>query len=193
MDLHFDADAHRYYLDGVRLPGVTSVLESAGLIDYSFLGDRREQYLARGRAVHAATHADDLVDLDVEGLTSEILGYLKAWRAFRSDFGFTPLLIEERVCNPAFGYAGTLDRVGRLRDGTAIILDIKSGIAPAAVRFQLAAYAACLPHPRTRLRRCVELHADATYRVIPFQTSDYLHDFETFAAALRGWRHWEDL
>ena len=39
-------------------------------------------------------------------------------------------------------------------------------------------------HPRTRIRRCVELHADASYRVIGFRTADYLRDFEIFAAAL---------
>ena len=186
--LFFDDAAHRYYLSGVWLPGVTSVLEGAGLIDYSFLGDRREQYLARGRAVHMASHADDIGELDEQCLTAEILGYLEAWRAFRRDYGFVPSLIEHRVCNPAYRYAGTLDRVGKLRDGTEIILDLKTGVAPAAVRYQLAAYAACLPHPRTRLRRCVELHADASYRVIGFQTAEYAHDFETFAAALRGVR-----
>jgi len=185
-DLIFDETAHRYYLGGVRLPGVTSVLESAGLIDYSFLGARREEYLARGRAVHEATQADDLGGLDEEGLSAEILGYLEGWRAFRRDYGFVAHLIEHRVCNKAYGYAGTLDRVGRVRNGTAIILDLKSGVAPAAVRYQLAAYAACLPHPRTRLRRCVELHSDASYRVIGFETSDYWRDFRIFAAALRG-------
>ena len=184
--LFFDDAAHRYYLSGVWLPGVTSVLEGAGLIDYSFLGDRREQYLARGRAVHMASHADDIGELDEQCLTAEILGYLEAWRAFRRDYGFVPSLIEHRVCNPAYRYAGTLDRVGKLRDGTEIILDLKTGVAPAAVRYQLAAYAACLPHPRTRLRRSVELHGDGTYRVIGFKTSDYYRDFAVFVAALRN-------
>jgi hypothetical protein len=183
MELRFDQAAHHYYLGGARIPGVTSVLESAGLIDYSFLGARREQYLERGRAVHLATQADDL-GFGAAGLSDEIRGYLEGWRAFRRDYGFMPQLIEHRVCNPVFGYAGTLDRVGRLADGTEIILDLKSGIAPPAVRYQLAAYAACLPHPRTRIRRCVELHADASYRVIGFRTADYLRDFEIFAAAL---------
>jgi len=185
LDLEFDAGAHLYFLGGVHVPSVTQILEGAGLIDYSFLGARREIYLARGRAVHAATHEDD--DGALAGdWSDEVLGYLEGWRAFRRDFGFVPRLIERRVCNPLYGYAGTLDRVGRIRDGTEIIVDLKSGIAPKAVSYQLAAYAACLPHPRTLNRRCVELHADGGYRVIAFKTSDYQRDFETFAWALKG-------
>src|SRR5215831_2246736 len=189
--LEFDEEVHRYYLGGVQVPGVTSILEGAGLIDYSFLGDRRELYLERGRKVHKATHEDDDQDLS-EGWSDEILGYLEGWRAFRCDFGFVPRLIEHRVCSPAHGYAGTLDRVGRIRDGTELIVDLKSGIAPKAVRYQLAAYAACLPHPRTLNRRCVELHRDGTYRVIAFKTADYQRDFETFAWALREVRALEE-
>jgi hypothetical protein len=190
--LVFDAAAHRYYLAGVCLPGVTAVLESAGLIDYRFLGDRREQYLERGRAVHIATHYDDNHDLAEESLSAEILPYLEAWRSFRQDYGFVPQLIEHRVCNPQYGYAGTLDRVGSIRDGTGIILDIKTGHAPDAVRYQLAAYNACLPHPRTRQRRCVELHQDGTYKVIPYETSDYQRDFNEFLAALEIYRAKEE-
>jgi hypothetical protein len=186
--LLFDETAHLYYLDGRWVPGVTSVLEGVGLINYRFLGARRDQYLERGRAVHKATHYDDESDLKGETISIEILGYLRAWRAFRADYGFVPRLIEHQVFNRQYGFAGTLDRTGTLRDGTEIILDIKSGRAPWAVRFQLAAYASCLEHPRTRLRRCVELHSDASYRVISFDTSDYQSDFDNFAAALRVYK-----
>ena len=190
-DLEFDEAAHLYFLNGVHMPSVTQILEGAGLIDYSFLGARRELYLARGKAVHKASHEDDDQDLSADW-SDEILGYLEGWRAFRHDFGFVPRLIEHRVCSPAHGYAGTLDRVGRIRDGTEIIADIKSGVAPTAVRYQLAAYAACLPNPRTLNRRCVELHADGSYRVIAFETRDYQRDFETFAWALRELRAMEE-
>lgn len=186
--LTFDQAEHRYFFDGVPVPNVTRVLEAAGLIDYRFLGERREMYLERGRLVHLATERDDNHSLDEESIDTEIVGYLQAWRAFRRDYGFVPRLIEHRICNEQYRYAGTLDRVGRIRDGTELLVDLKSGLAPDAVRFQLAAYAACLPHPRTRRRRCVELHQDGTYRVIGYETSDYQRDFEKFAAALEQFR-----
>jgi hypothetical protein len=192
--LTFDPAAHRYYLDGVRLPNVTAVLQDAGLIDYGFLSDEdRAHSMERGRAVHQATHDDDNHNLIEDSVSVEALGYLQAWRKFRRDFGFVPRLIEHRVCNLEYDYAGTLDRVGSIRDGTEIILDLKTGCAPDAVRYQLAAYTACLPHPRTLLRRCVELHADGSYRVIPFETRDYQRDFNTFAAALAATRLMEEV
>jgi hypothetical protein len=190
--LTFDEPTHRYHLGNVTLPSVTTVLAAAGLLDYSFLGDRREIYLERGRAVHAATQRDDDHDLAEESLHADILGYVEAWRAFRRDYGFVPHLIEHRVFNRQYAYAGTLDRVGSIRGGAEIIVDIKSGTAPSAVRYQLAAYAGCLEHPRTRLRRCVELHQDGAYKVIPFETSDYQRDFDTFFRALETFRAGEE-
>jgi hypothetical protein len=191
--LGFDEAAHRYYLDGVYLPSVTTVLAAAGLIDYSFLGDRREQYLVRGRAVHLATQRDDEGCLVEESLDAEIPGYLQAWRSFRRDFGFIPQFIEHRVCNPRYGYAGTLDRTGVIRDGSEFILDIKTGEAPYATRYQVSAYSACLPHPRARLRRSVELHQDGRYRVIAYQTSSYSSDLNVFLAALELFKTKEEI
>jgi hypothetical protein len=104
-----------------------------------------------------------------------------------------PRLIEQPVYHPVHRYAGRIDRVGRIRDGTEIILDLKTGIAPAATRLQLVAYTSCWQHPRTRLRRCVELHADATYKVIPYETSDYQRDFNEFLAALETFRTREEV
>jgi hypothetical protein len=191
--LIFDPIAHRYYFGGAPVPNVTAVLEGAGLINYDFLGERREFYLARGRAVHLATQSDDRNGLAEDSVNPEVLGYLHAWRGFKRDYGFTPHLIEHKVFHTQFKYAGTVDRFGSIRGGTKIIIDIKSGIAPDAVRYQLAAYAGCLRHPRTRLRWCVELHADDGYRVIPFETSDYQRDFKEFLAALNTFRNKEEL
>ena len=190
--LTFDETAHRYYLNGATIPSVTQVLECAGLVNYGFLGERRDEYLERGRAVHLAAQRYDEGNLAEAGVPLEFRGYLQAWRAFRNDYAFVPTFIEHRVLHADYKYAGTLDRTGRIGDGTEIILDIKTGVAPTAVRYQLAAYAACLPHPRTRRRRCVELHADGSYRVIAFETSDYLRDFNVFAAAIETFRAKEE-
>ena len=191
--LAFDERAHRYTLDGVQLPSVTTVLQHAGLVDYGFLNaEDRARCLERGRAVHVATEQDDAGELAEASVPPEIRGYLEAWRAFRWDYEFLPRLIEHRVCHRQYRYAGTLDRVGRVRDGTEVILDIKTGAAPDCVRLQLAAYNACLPHPRTRLRRCVELHPEGIYRVIGFETSDYTRDLNEFLRALKTFRNREE-
>jgi hypothetical protein len=192
--LLFDETEHRYFAGGIELPSVTAILRYGGLIDYHFLSaEHREACLKRGRAVHRSTQRDDERRLAEESLDAEVLGYLQGWRAFKRDYGFTPRLIEHRVYNLRRGYAGTLDRVGVIRDGTELILDIKTGEAPNATRYQLSAYAACLPHPRALLRRAVELHEDGGYRVIAFETSDYLRDLSVFFTALDLFKTREDL
>jgi hypothetical protein len=192
--LVFNQATHRYTLGGVWLPNVTRVLSAVGLLNYDFLPDAlRDECLRRGRAVHEVTRHEDEGNLAEGSVPPEIREYVEAWRRFRQDYDFQPNLIEHKVCNPQYGYAGCLDRTGRTRDNTEVILDLKTGAAPAAVRFQLAAYSACLAHPRTRQRWCVELHDTGSYRVIPFETSDYQRDFNEFLAALATFRNKEEL
>jgi hypothetical protein len=105
-DVTSKARQFRQRVPGRRpVPNVTRVLECAGLINDDFLGERREECLRRGRAVHEATHRDDNHDLDEESLSAEILGFVEAWRAFRRDFGFVARLVEHTVYNPQFQYA----------------------------------------------------------------------------------------
>jgi hypothetical protein len=185
----FDEASHRYHLDGKPLPSVTTVLADAGLLKYDFLDEHlRETCLERGRQVHMLTQLDDEGRLDEDNIGEENLDYLLAWRKFKKDFEFTPRLIEHKVFHPMLKYAGCLDRVGRARDGRELLIDIKTGVAPHAARYQTAAYAACLPHPRTYARRVVELRPDLSYRVIAFNASDYWTDFTVFTGALRAFK-----
>jgi hypothetical protein len=186
--LTFDAVEHRYFLNNTPVPGVTAVLEHGGLLDYTFLEARRDQYLERGRAVHEVTRHHDEGDLAEGAVSDEIRGYLQAWRAFRRDYDFEPCLVEQMVCDPQYGYAGCIDRTGRTRDGAEVILDLKTGAAPAAVRYQLAAYAGCLEHPRAYRRLCVELHGNGNYRVIGFEVRDFQRDFDVFVRALETFK-----
>jgi hypothetical protein len=190
--LVFHEDGHRYTLGGVPIPGVTRVLESAGLINYDFLPTTlREQCIARGRAVHRATEWDDRGILSEDSVSADVLGYLRGWRSFRRDFGFLPDQIECMVYHRRLHYCGTLDRVGMTRRGDTFVIDIKTGSAPSWTAIQLAGYCACLASPRKHLRRCVELH-DGSYKVIPYQTSDYQRDFSEFLAALEIYRAKEE-
>jgi hypothetical protein len=187
--LVFDAARHRYFLNNTPVPGVTSVLSAAGLLNYDFLpGALREEYLARGQTVHQVTRDDDEGNLAESSVLPEIRSYLTGWRAFKRDYGCAPRLIEHMVFHSRHHYAGRLDRVGSIRGGGMAIIDIKSGTAPDATRFQLAAYAGALDHPRTFRRLCVELHSDGGYRVLGYETRDYQRDFDTFLAALEEFR-----
>lgn len=184
MAFEFDAGRHIYRLNGADVPGVTSVMQDVGVVDFSMLTEStRTMALARGRKIHTATQFDDEGDLDESGLDPQLLGYVAAWRKFRAETGFTPDLIEHRGYHEALRYAGTLDRRGII-NGKPAILDIKSNHAPYWTKYQTAAYAAFFPDPRTYHRIAVELHKDGTYKAETYLPSDYLGHFQGFMAML---------
>lgn len=181
MAFTFDEPAHRYYLDGIRLPSVTEVLERTGIVDYSRIPPAtREMALARGSAVHEAIALDLDGDLD-EASVEPIMGYVEAARAARHDLGIgTPDAFEKRGYHAQHRYAGTLDLI--FGD---TLLDWKTNTAEWWVQLQTAAYAAMQPEPGRLTRLAVELHDDGSYRLITFKPSDYRRDFNDFLCCLR--------
>lgn len=186
--LAFDAANHTYSIDGRTVLSVTTILELAGVIDYSRLPrDVREFALARGSAVHLATQYDDQGVLVEESLDEAILGYVQAWRRFRADTGWENLLIEHRGYSKHYDYAGTLDRAGWFRDQCQdhlSVLDIKTGKAPGWVALQLAAYSDFVPYA-TFDRVSVELHGDGTYKVENYPVKDRRRHLADFLACRR--------
>ena len=185
-DFEFDQPNHIYRVRGVAVPSVTQILEDVGIIDYSYIPWRtREFALERGSHVHIATAFDDQGTLDESSLREDITGHVDAWRRFRAETGFEADLIEFRSYHQDYGYAGTLDRLGRARSSENILLDIKTNDAPWWTRIQLAAYAAFFATPRIYRRMSVELHEDGTYRIQEFPCASWSSDFNDFLAALR--------
>ena len=109
-DLRFDAEAHRYYLDGREVPSVTRVLSDLELIP--FANFEASPAARRGSAVHEACKLDDLGKLDEGSVGPNVIGYLQAWRLFRKR---TPQVTWDRIEMPCASevhrYAGTPDRV----------------------------------------------------------------------------------
>lgn len=185
MNFTFDPESHRYTVDGIVFPSVTSVLESVGIIDYSGIpSETRSMALQRGSNVHLATQFDDEGDLQEESVPG-LMGYVRAWRAARKHLGvdkFDPQWIERRGFHKQFRYAGTMDRA----DGD-FILDLKTNQAPWWVRIQLAAYQELYREelPNVTRRIAVELHPNESFTIFEFLQKDFRDDFQTFMAALR--------
>lgn len=142
--LTFDEVAHAYTLDGERLPSVTQVLHSSGLIDFSAVPEKvLAVSLERGQAVHRAIHYFNERDLDVEEFRRNFppyAGYLNAWINFCEQRSFKAMLNEHRLCSRRYGVAGTLDCLGLL-DNTPCLVDFKTGNPDdVAADLQTAAY-----------------------------------------------------
>ena len=101
------------------------------------------------------------------------------------------------MCDPSIGCAGTLDLRGQLPGAPAAldvidVLDIKTGELPPFVGWQTAGYVRLLPvDVARRCRRwCLNLRADATYRLVPLTKRSDATVFiaaVTIAQARRGW------
>lgn len=144
--LHFDAAAHRYYVDGKPVPSVTTCLKPL------YRGPQAGTAVLRraanvGTVVHSLTEDDDRhwpaevpehPDLDY-GPDLKHVGRRLAWLDWRRRAAFTPIHVEVRLASPD-GYAGTIDRIGLLA-GKPAVVDIKSGRVAAYARLQLSGYA----------------------------------------------------
>lgn len=147
---------HRYFLDGSRVPGVTSILSagwpkqlakwgaesvaSKAIDNWSKLS--RMPVSVRLKALQSAPWEDidragikgsqvhALAEKIVRGesvkVPSDLAGYVKAHRRFLEDWQVRPELIERPVFSRKHGYAGTLDLAARLRDEKFWLLDIKT-------------------------------------------------------------------
>ena len=139
LEFQFTEETHEYHLNGVRIPGVTEILENVGLSDFSMVPkETLERAQRRGTRVHKICELWDKGKLNLDALTLEDMGYLEAWREFLISRSINPelwLFNETPLYSKSLGYGGTPDRylVGRL-------YDIKTGVKEKAHGPQTAAY-----------------------------------------------------
>jgi hypothetical protein len=176
--LTFDPVKHQYFYGGNRIPGVSEVLQGAGLIDYAGIEqDVLDRKADLGKAVHEACEKYDRGTLDESGLTAMVRNYFYAYKLFRKQSDFAPRLIEQPLLITVEGMhcGGTLDREGTLA-GCPVILDIKctAEIKPMSVGPQLSAYAIGakqLPEPPKEpyKRVALQLKPDQSFMVHIFE------------------------
>lgn len=196
MSLVFRDSDHTYWLDGRELPGITRVLRDVGIGDLDQTDPRIAYAAGRGKAVHEATALDDRGELDDASVDPVVRPYLDAWRRFRVESGFRPIvsLIEVPLARAELGYAGTPDRCGWLGQ-LPVVLEIKAtSQLHRRVGLQLGAqqmlawtteeFGAVVPNAvrRFAVRLCPD--ENPPYRLQEFKDPEDRH---TFLAALRVW------
>lgn len=147
-ELELDFDTHQYTLGGVRIPGVTHVLQKMGATpNFNFMPpEELEWYQNRGHAVHK------MIEMYVRGtldkrLPNDLKPYLIGWRRFVEEYDVTDVQIE-RVETPihhaAFRYGCTPDIVARVK-GLMAPIELKATSAHGpATSLQTAAQALAL-------------------------------------------------
>lgn len=191
-DFRFDQESHTYWLDGVQIDGVTSMLK-----DMEDLSSIPTEILARkaalGTAVHYATELDDQGLLDEDTVHEEVRGYLEGWRLFKREHKVELISIEQKLAHRRMRYAGTVDRVMKV-DGERGVWDIKTRLQiPPAVGVQLAAYNELvrengIADRRHKLEnRAIQLKPDGTYQIHRFNHEEHYAAWIALLT-LRNWR-----
>ena len=181
--LEFDAGAHQYRLDGIKVPSVTQVLEpyyGLEFVDWEKLKAAQEF----GTHVHEACHLLNIGQLDRDSISGAVKAYVHGWERFLDESGLVVIESEARVAHRKMGYAGTLDVIGQFPDKPRqVMIDIKTGATmPKTVGPQTAAYNEARGKRIPRFCCLLEPHA---YNLVPLTD---VRDFDIFKAALTLYR-----
>lgn len=118
----YNAERHHHFIDGARVPGVTTVLKDGGAICYKYTS---EEAMYRGNYVHAGAHLYNLNNLNHDTLLPEFRPYVDAWIQFMKDTGAVVIASELHVYSLAWRYAGILDVIVLMK-GRVVLIDIKT-------------------------------------------------------------------
>jgi hypothetical protein len=198
-ELVFREADHTYWIDGVHVPNVTTILEANGFCDFSMVPDHiLERAQDRGRDWHLARHLLDAARLDWSTVSDEIGAYLESYIAWRSMTPGRIVFSERPLYHKIYRYAGTPDLVIELERpirgvGARPLIDTKGGVYMPGHELQSAAYEALYnltstPLTRATGRAALYLSRDGRpARLVPHCEAS---DFRAFQAAqqLYEWR-----
>lgn len=121
----------------------------------------------------------------------ELYGYTKAFRKFRDDYNFEPIIIEQAICSKKYKYAGRPDAIGWIHKKRKIqaVIDYSIGAIGLNKRLQLIAYFKAwkeISKYQGEITRIgVYLKEDGDYITYPFNN---YNDWYGFLAALQFYR-----
>lgn len=176
--LSFDKQAHVYKWGDKVIPSVTQILKGVGIIEDKFYTDDARE---KGTYVHAVLemidrNPDKRIDYD-----ESVSGYVKAWGDFKRDNVDEILEIEKPMFFDDYLFAGTLDRIVKLKNVGNAVIDIKTGASQRWHELQTAGYELLAFDKQTTPRACVYLSEDGRYQIKRHQ---FMSDFRVFMSAV---------
>jgi len=175
------SEDHIYSVDGQKMPGVSEIMDAAGIIDKRWYNERA---CLRGTYVHKAVELYHTTGLNLNSLDSEVAPFFNGYMEFLKDSDFKPVIVEKLSYSPLYMYCGTPDLIGYL-NGELVLIDIKSGNIPKWAAIQTAAYKELFGNtiegkPITK-RMALQLKANGRYNLKIYRSR---LDLDVFLAAL---------
>ena len=105
---YYDSENHQYFLNDVRLSGITEVMHHGGLSDYSMVDD---YYMHRGNIVHKILECELNNELDTKSIDPELQGYYDSFlQCYCNVVDWdNVIIIEEPIYHPTLKYATKSD------------------------------------------------------------------------------------
>lgn len=125
IKIEFDADSHKYFVNGREVPSTTTKLSALGFIDDRWF---KEGSAEKGTKVHEYV---DLIDYGLSvGIPLTIQPYIDAYIQFREDLpSLVPIHSEISFYDSSTKTCGKVDKVFLdKRDGSYLVVDLKSGV-----------------------------------------------------------------
>jgi len=168
MKIEFNPGGHQYKIDGKSTPSVSQIIGA----DYSHISDDILNHArAIGNAVHKACELWDNQTINPDTISPIIAPYLSAWKQFKEQTGLQILESETPIASKKWGFAGTPDRIGKIKD-MIVVVDIKSGILTPYAGLQTAGYKIAweeINGKKIKKRLIVQLTAEGKYKMTPFE------------------------
>lgn len=187
---------HRYLVNGVEFPSVSTVLSL--FADYSRVPKETLEFKRQlGRAVHKAIELLEAGTLDFDTVDPACIPYLESWRKLKQTRPLRVIASEQIVYSLKWRYAGRWDFAVEFLDepGVNWLFDAKCVYAvDPATALQTAAYAYAQNEmretdptmPGIRKRAAVQLHPDGSLATLyPYKDPN---DFAYFTNTLNTWR-----
>lgn len=138
-NIDFDEAEHRYTIEGVEVPSVTTILKDSGFMKN--IGFYTKGGSDRGHYIHKLTEQYDNGEMDW-GEVGDYLPYIEAYIDAIADLGLRPLERESLLVNKQLWYAGTADFMGWCSKDDTVpwLIDLKSGVHEKWHSLQLILY-----------------------------------------------------
>lgn len=188
MTTEYNDERHEYRIDGIIVPGVTTIIKAAGMYDDRFFTEEARQ---RGTYVHGAALFLVQNDLHDDSILPAYRGYIDGVRMFLSETDCIPdvELCEKPQFNKIFMYGTKID-LPCLFNGHDSIIDYKSGAETPVTGIQLAGQAQLIGKPVKRYG--LHLKADGKYKLVEYKDRNDIKIFNA-ALSLYHWRQKEGL